>query len=137
MDFEDSRRWITAVYAIEGLEDSLGSENFKHCLIGQACSFVINLDNDGVRAFFLFDYIAIAVVDKISIEYLRSNIRNLSLLGMTSFLRPGFVVAALFSSLRAVRRWLYWNQKALISCRLNTNRFTNRLPMEISDYRRL
>jgi hypothetical protein len=135
MDFDHSRRWITAVYAIEGLEDSLDSENFKHCLIGQACSFVINLDNDGVRAFFLFDYIAIAVSDKISIEYLRSNIRTLSLLGITGFLRPGFVVATLFSSLRAVRQWLYWNQKAIISCRLNTYRFTNRLPIEISDYR--
>ena len=135
MDFDDSRRWITVVYAIEGLVDSLGSENFKHCLIGQACSFVINLDNDGVRAFFLFDYIVIGVFDKISIEDLRSNIRTLSLLGIADFLRPGFIVATLFSSLRAVRQWLYWNQKALISCRLNTYRFTNRLPMEISDYR--
>jgi hypothetical protein len=137
MNFEDSRGCFTVDYAIEGLEDFLGSENFKHCLIGQACSFVINLDNDGVRAFFLFDYIAIAVFYKISIEYLRSNIRTLSPLGMASFLRPGFVVAALFSSIRAVRRWLYWNQKVLISCRLKTYRFTNRLPMEISDYRRL
>lgn len=112
MDFEDSTWWVSATYAMEGLVDCLGSENFKHCLIGQACGFVIDLDNDGVRAFFLLDDIAILVFDKIPIEYLRICNRALSLLGMASFLRLGFfVIAALFNYVIVVarRRSLYWN----------------------------
>jgi hypothetical protein len=102
------------IYPIEGLDDGLGSENFKHRLIGQACSFVIDLDNDGVRALFLLDDIAIFLFDKVPIEYLGSCIRGLSLLDMVSFMKPSFVITALFSCLRVVRRRqsLYLNQKA-------------------------